>query len=335
MRDAPRLLAAALLVALGAVAPVAAQQARMVRPGIAEEATPVLLSFVVVDVVEIDAVDESFELDFVISARWRDERLAWESDGETAAMIYGLDDIWHPRVTVLNSRGLTPMFPRELEVAPDGEVHYLQRFQGSLRMPLDLEDFPFDVQELAVRIIDVRYSPQEIRFEIDQERTLMLPSAALSGWRIELTGGRVEPLELAEGILAGVTLRIEADRDPGHFIWTMMLPLALIALMAWMVFWIDPSSMPAQIGLSTASVFSLMAYRTAIRMSLPEVSYITRADIFILGTTALVFGALVHAIATGRLAKTGHEDLARRLDRWARGVYVALMAVIVTTTLLW
>jgi len=121
----------------------------------------------------------------------------------------------------------------------------------------------------------------------------------------------------------------------GYFLWTMAVPLALIMFMAWTVFWIDPNFLPSQVGVATASVFSLIAYRTALRLSLPKVSYMTRADIFILGATLLVFGALAMAIATGRLAKSGREEVALRVDRWGRWVYLGLLAVLVVVARNW
>ncbi len=328
-------LSAFLLAAIAAATPLAAQQPRAVRPDKDLGATRVTLTIGIIDFIEIDALDESFDIDFVLSARWKDERLAWSGDDETSTMIYHLDEVWHPRLTILNARDLSPMFPRELEVTRDGTVHFLQRLQGSLTASLDLADFPFDRQRLDVRLVDVRYSPQEIAFEIDEARIMMLPSATLAGWQIQLAPATIEPLLMGQRQLAGLTFGIEADREEGHFIFTTLVPLSLIVLMAWMVFWIDPSLMPSQVGLSTAAVFSLMAYRTAVRLSLPAVSYLTRADIFILGTTGLVFGALVHAIATGRLAKTGREALAKQLDRWARWVYVVLMVIISLASLVW
>lgn len=61
----------------------------------------------------------------------------------------------------------------------------------------------------------------------------------------------------------------------------------------------------------------------------------TKADIFILGATVLVFSALAHAIATGRLAKTEREDLARVLKKWARTVYPVLFALILLLAIWW
>ena len=313
-----------------------AQQGQRVRPGAASGPTAVELSIVVLNVIAISDVDESFAVDFAVSMKWRDERLAWGGQSEVLTRTYALEDAWDPTMIIINERNLRAEFPEELEVAPDGAVQYLQRFRGELSATLDLHDFPSDTQRLPIRLAFIGYSPEELRLEFNQEKSALLETAGLSGWAISLAGSSLDPLVVhADKTLASGTFYIAAKRDASYFVLTMMMPLTFIVLMAWMVFWIDPILLPSQIGLSTASVFSLIAYRTALRVALPRVSYMTRADIFILGATVLVFGALAYAVATGRLAKTGREELARRLDRSVRWIYLVLLAATIAVFFLW
>ena len=100
--------------------------------------------------------------------------------------------------------------------------------------------------------------------------------------------------------------------------------------MAYAVFWLDPTVLSTQISISTSTVFTLIAYNFALSSILPQVSYLTRADLYLIGCMLLVFGALGEAVVTGVLA--GDETrvaLARRIDALARFVYPALFAVIV------
>ena len=332
-------LVTTLTLLLGMASAAAGQQMRMTRPARGDGPTKVQVAFLVVELLEIDDVDESFSIDFFLRARWKDERLAWEQgeDSEISGLIYQLDEAWHPRFMLVNEKGIDRKLPEVLEVAPDGTVTYLQRFQGRLAAVLSLKDFPSDSQRLPIRIVTGNHSREEVVLVIDQEVTGMLDTTKLSGWRISSGEPVIDTLRvvLADKAIARVTFYIEVEREVGYFIWTMMLPLVLIVLMAWTVFWIDPKFLPSQVGVSTASVFSMMAYRTALRLALPKVSYMTKADVFILGCTVLVFSALAHAIATGRLAKTGSEDLARVMDRWARWIYLGLFGGILWLTIWW
>jgi len=125
-----------------------------------------------------------------------------------------------------------------------------------------------------------------------------------------------------------IELPIHVNRRVAYYRWTMLAPLVLLVLMAWSVFWIDPSLLPSQLAVSTASVFALIAFRLSMKDLLPPVHYMTRGDVFLLGCTLLVFSAFGQAVLTGRLAKGGRESLARTLDRWSRWIYLAAFGLL-------
>ena len=61
--------------------------------------------------------------------------------------------------------------------------------------------------------------------------------------------------------------------------------------------------------------------RFVIGGQVPNVSYLTRIDYFILGYTVLVFGALVLSVVTGAMAKANKISRAERIDRWCRVIF--------------
>lgn len=172
---------------------------------------------------------------------------------------------------------------------------------------------------------------EEVELWTASELTEGFEDFSISDWDVTLQRSVVRPIVIPSTgkHLSHVEYQMGAERYVGYYLWVMCVPLVFIVLMAWMVFWIDPSLIPSQIALSTASVFSLIAFRFSIRLSLPAVSYMTRIDQFVLGCTVLVFLALGQAVMTGRLAKQGREVLARRLDQWGRWIYLAAFALIV------
>jgi len=104
--------------------------------------------------------------------------------------------------------------------------------------------------------------------------------------------------------------------------------MCLIVLMAWAVFWIDPSQIGPQIGLSTATIFTLIAYRFAIALQLPRVSYLTKLDYFILLLTIMVFLALGEAVAASKISYDGNKELARNIDKYSRVIYIIALVII-------
>ena len=124
-----------------------------------------------------------------------------------------------------------------------------------------------------------------------------------------------------ERAVAGFALVFEMRRKAGHYVFKIILPLILIVAMAWAVFWIDPTETGTNIGLASTSMLTLIAYRFAIGAQLPDISYMTRMDSFILGSTLLVFLVLMQVVITNSFVARSKVERARWVDRWCRWVY--------------
>lgn len=301
------------------------------RPDPEGVATKVTLAVLVIDVMDIDEASQTFSADLVVSARWSDPRLAFApQEVGTSQMTVSVSEVWTPALMALNQRGYDSFMPDVVRIAADGSVQHLQRFQATLASTLELKDFPFDSQILPIRLVAYRYSPEELALDFDRERFLFLGEASVSGWQLRPGQVEVQPFSVpsTERQLAAITFKFEAVRETGYWAMSMMVPLALIVLMAWTVFWIHPTIVPPQVGVATAAIFSLIALRFSLQVMLPRVSYMTRADLFLLGVTLLVFAALGEVVVTARLARQGREELALTIDRWGRWIYLALFALI-------
>jgi hypothetical protein len=130
-----------------------------------------------------------------------------------------------------------------------------------------------------------------------------------------------------------LTYVIEAERDPKYYMLTMVLPMALIVFMAWSAYWLEPNVVNPRLGISTAAIFSLIALGVSIRLGLPPISYLTRADLFVIGCTVLVFLSLGVSVAVIRWANADQMKRALRLNRSARWIYLVLFGVVITTSL--
>jgi hypothetical protein len=130
-----------------------------------------------------------------------------------------------------------------------------------------------------------------------------------------------------------LTFAIEARRNGSYYLITMLLPITLILFMSWTAFWLQPDIIPTRIGISTASIFSLIAFGFSIRLSLPAVSYVTRTDIFVIGSMLMVFLALAVAVIGSRWANSDRMEQALRLNAVARWAYVGIFAVVATVAL--
>ena len=124
--------------------------------------------------------------------------------------------------------------------------------------------------------------------------------------------------------LAGYVFEFSAKRQVEYYFLKVIMPLFLIVMMSWVVFWIDPKNSGTQIGLSSTSMLTLIAYRFAIDTQVPKVPYTTRIDEFVLMGTVIVFIALIQAVITSMFAQSNKVNLAGKVDVISRIIFPVL-----------
>jgi gamma-aminobutyric acid receptor subunit beta len=301
------------------------------RPNADSGATEISVGVWVVDINSIDSAQQTFTADIAVVLGWKDPRLAHTGSG---VAHYTLEQIWHPRVTIANeTNSVTRKLPDSVEVDPDGTVNYRQRYVGAFRQPLRLQSFPFDRQTFRVQLVAVRYQTNEVRFVPDQgwirdglrEAGGISPTITLPDWTIEKFELKPLVYALAPGMqFSSYAFKFTASRNVKHYILKVILPLVLIVIMSWAVFWIDPVNASSQISIAMTSMLTLIAYRFAVDSQLPLLPYMTRLDAFILISTLLVFFSLIEVIATIILDNTQKKKRAKRIDAFCRVIFPAI-----------
>ncbi|MEN8163658.1 MAG: hypothetical protein ABFS37_05970 [Acidobacteriota bacterium] len=295
---------------------------------------PVTVLVYMLDVDEIDSSQQTFTANVFLKYDWTDPRLAHAGTGP---VIKAMDEIWHPHLQILNQQKLWKTFDEHFEVFPDGHVSYRQRVWGDFSQPMDLRDYPADHQVLTIQLVASGYSPDQVKLGASTEAKHAV-SAELSVADFDINGSEVvvesySPLDSGPGV-ASIRSSYFASRKTGYFVVKVIIPLILIVMMSWSVFWIDPAEGGTQIGVATTTMLTLIAFRFAIDSSLPKISYLTRLDTFVMASTVLVFLSLFEVVITSRLAKTGRQERAMLLDRWSRlifpGAFVAVLFLALT-----
>jgi len=250
---------------------------------------------------------------------------------------YPLEQIWHPRVGIVNeTNSVSRKMPDSVEVEPDGTVTYRQRYVGAFTQPLRLQSFPFDRQTFRVQLVAVRYQSNEVMFVPDQVWIQdglkgaggISPSVTLPDWTIEKW--ELKPLVYAlapRHQYSSYAFDFTASRNVQHYILKVILPLILIVIMSWSVFWIDPVHSNSQISIAVTSMLTLIAYRFAVDTQLPRLPYMTRLDAFILTSTLLVFFSLIEVLITTILETSRRTGRAKKIDRYCRAIFPAMFLI--------
>jgi hypothetical protein len=305
------------------------------RPNEGGDPVPVTVRLGVLDIAGVDDREQVFMADMYVEISWRDARLAKTNDAIPGLRTVALDDIWNPRLTIINNRGLSTLLPEVAMVDGQGQVIVRQRLAGPLAVQLDLREFPFDKQRLPIDVTSYQYSQAELVFSADSEMVAKFDQLSGEGW----TYDAIEPQPFVFRLkddgrgVSGIAFAISAKRDAAYFALVLALPMTLILFLAWMVHWLPVDVIPARMGTASATVFSLIAFGVSFRLTLPKIAYLTDADRFLLYSTLLVLASLAVTVIGIRQVGAARQDAAERLARHTRRAFPVLYGLIVVLIL--
>lgn len=330
-----------LFICLSAVALAANAQSGSVaadlmgtRPNAGGEPDEITVGLGVLDIAEINDREQVFMADLYILVEWQDPRLAVDGDAVGELRTFPLDAIWHPRLAIVNGRGLDLRLPEVATVDQQGNVVARQRLAGPLAVDLELRDFPFDTQRLPINVVSYEYSPSEIVFTAASRLVGKFDDLSGEGWIYEALEPERSAYRLQEGGRGGsqISFAVMAERQAGYYVFTLALPMTLILFLAWMAHWLPVDVIPSRMGIATATVFSLIAFGVSFRLTLPKIPYLTDADRFVLYSTLLVLVSLAVTVASVRWASTDRQQAAENLTRRARLAFPFVYGLIVLLT---
>ena len=288
-----------------------------VRPGPNDKPVAVTIGFRLINVTDIDDVSQTIAADFLLSQSWVDPRLtAFEG------CQFELSEVWTPQVDVINAGRLFKRLGENIEILASGRVRYMQRISGSLVFAYYAQRFPFDRHKIGLLLLSVEYGERAVVFDIDEELTGKAERVFnVPNWNIADVEARVGTMymDVNDRDHSTFNIIISANRLPDFYIWKVIMPLVLIVMMSWSVFWIDPAHFGPQVAMSSASMLTLIAFQITMSNMLPPLNYFTDLDRFAAASTLLVFLALVQSITTSYLVHNDRRETALRTDgacRW-------------------
>jgi len=299
-------------------------QAALSRPA-AEDGQPTEVRVVVaiLDIDKINSAEQNFTLNFYSIFRWMDPRLAHAGPGSA---IRDLSEVWNPRLTIINTQKYWANTRDEVEISPEGLVTYRLHIFGDFSQPMELRDFPQDRHVFEVPVVAAGYRADEVVFLPDSRMdSFMAEKLSVADWKVRDLRGIPREVTFANGLkLPGFVFSFEGKRLLHHYVIKAIIPLALIVMMSWIVFWINPEQVSNQLSVAVTTVLTLIAYHISLSGRLPEIPYLTHMDKFLFTSTVLVFMALIEVVITSHLASTKKLELAHQIDLRARWMFPLL-----------
>ncbi|XP_067903130.1 glycine receptor subunit alpha-4-like [Heterodontus francisci] len=259
-----------------------------------------------------------YRLNVFLRQQWNDPRLAYSEypDGSLDLDPSMLDSIWKPDLFFANEKGANfhevTTDNKLLRIFKNGNVLYSIRLTLILSCPMDLKNFPMDVQTCALQLESFGYTMNDLIFKWLEEESvqvaegLTLPQFILND---EKDLGYCTKY-YNTGTFTCIEVKFHLERQMGYYLIQMYIPSLLIVILSWVSFWINMDAAPARVGLGITTVLTMTTQSSGSRASLPKVSYVKAIDIWMAVCLLYVFAALLEYAAVNFVSRQ-HKEFMR------------------------
>ena len=126
---------------------------------------------------------------------------------------------------------------------------------------------------------------------------------------------------------ARVTFAIEASRDYKSYLIKILIPLVIIVVLAYLVFFVPAREMEVAVGLTVTSILACIAFQLTVADDLPNIGYVVTSDMIFHLCYFLIMAAMAETVYTHHLEKRGRKSAAATIERAARYLYPSLFLV--------
>jgi hypothetical protein len=152
------------------------------------------------------------------------------------------------------------------------------------------------------------------------EELFKLPQWQLSGVKSSI-GTRNTPLIAKGATTSTFTVSIDLQRKSFFILRLVVLPLIIIVMLSWSVFWMDKSSLGDRISVSFIGILTAVTYQVVMSEILPRISYITLIAGFLFISFFIMCMTVIVNLRVGYLDRHGMSEAGDRLDHQCRWVF--------------
>ncbi|XP_073701767.1 glycine receptor subunit alpha-2 [Garra rufa] len=265
-----------------------------------------------------------YRVNIFLRQKWNDPRLAYSEYPDSSLDLDPsmLDSIWKPDLFFANEKGANfhdvTTDNKLLRIFKDGTVLYSIRLTLILSCPMDLKNFPMDVQTCTMQLESFGYTMNDLIFEwLDKAPVQVADGLTLPQFIIR------DEKELGyctkhynTGKFTCIEVKFLLERQMGYYLIQMYIPSLLIVILSWVSFWINMDAAPARVALGITTVLTMTTQSSGSRASLPKVSYVKAIDIWMAVCLLFVFAALLEYAGVNFVSRQQKEFL--RLKRRQR-----------------
>lgn len=284
---------------------------------------------------EIETVKECFSAEAFIQAKWREPSL----DGlvDTPAQVDDIkwDKYWNPKLSVVNALGdpketvwYTVIFNAQREAL----VCERRRIKGTFLENLELNEFPFDTQDISLTLMSER-SSEEVELEedccemssinvqsfVDEQEWNLYKHVTVTPKTVE----RVYQASSNKHSMLSFTCR--ASRRVGFFVWNIFFVMFFICSMTFTTFGVPYTLIQNRLQLTLILLLTTVTFKFTVNQSLPKISYLTYLDYYILASMVTICLICIwHGLIGSIVSTTIEATTALWIDRWILIIFISI-----------
>ena len=282
---------------------------------------------------EISEEKETFEFTGVLTLQWRDKRQAFDpaAAGVNEKIYQGdyqfneISPSWFPQIVLVNNSGSIEQQGVVLRALPDGTQILMSKISAVAKTEFYLRRYPFDKQRLDAIFEVLGFDDSEVVLEVESQGPssagrLWVPQWTITGIGMSIrdhfashAGGR--------NVESAFVASIDVQRESFYVSRLVILPLIVIVLLSFSVFWMDRASLGDRISVSFIGILTAVAYQVVMNDMLPRIAYMTWINGFLNFSFLLMVGMVIINLVVGGLDQRGRHDVAHRVDHLCRWIF--------------
>ncbi|XP_048834116.1 glycine receptor subunit alpha-2-like [Brienomyrus brachyistius] len=261
-----------------------------------------------------------YRVNIFLRQKWNDPRLAYSEYPDDSLDLDPsmLDSIWKPDLFFANEKGANfhdvTTDNKLLRIFKNGNVLYSIRLTLILSCPMDLKNFPMDVQTCTMQLESFGYTMNDLIFEWLAEGAVQVADGLTLPQFILKDEKELDycTKHYNTGKFTCIEVKFHLERQMGYYLIQMYIPSLLIVILSWVSFWINMDAAPARVALGITTVLTMTTQSSGSRASLPKVSYVKAIDIWMAVCLLFVFAALLEYAGVNFVSRQQKEFLRLR-----------------------
>eukprot|EP00929_Paragymnodinium_shiwhaense_P101474 TRINITY_DN64592_c0_g1_i1.p1 TRINITY_DN64592_c0_g1~~TRINITY_DN64592_c0_g1_i1.p1 ORF type:complete len:401 (+),score=31.44 TRINITY_DN64592_c0_g1_i1:78-1280(+) len=274
----------------------------------------------------IDQQNGQYSIDLFLRGHWIDSKLAYDrllSNGtlqQLPRLNFEMEEarksVYFPEFFFSNAiKAIQPADEFMFYVEPNGRVTYSRRFILDCRCEMRFNKLPFDSQTCSLALEAFRTRTDEVKLSVldTSSSDKSFPKLRSNEWRdfqAKTTSGEAV---YSTGGFPYVIISFTMTRENRFYISNGILPSLIFVVISYSGYWIEATSAPARVSLSTICVLITLTAQARVTSFMPVVSYSVWLTDYILGCVIFNLSAVIsYSSANYARAHVTHSRQSKR-----------------------